>query len=378
MKNTILYVALTLLFFACNGNSGYEIKGVVGEPSLDGQYVYLSEYNQMGATVFRDSALVKNGAFSMKGTQKSPKLYQLSLSPEMMFMIRSDKAWVLGNEPYSAVFVLENGKMEANLDLCPVVVGTPENDFLTNFQKQTLPFENRLNAILLEYDAKKDNQEAAEELKQVYYEVAGELASIVRAYISENSDKLSSGKLLYDFRFEFTEEEQRAILAKASPLFKSAPSLDSLIEALAVLEKVSIGKTFADMEMLAPDGSIVKLSDYAGKGKYVLIDFWASWCAPCRQEVPYLIDAYKAYKDKGFEIIGVSFDDSQAAWERGIKDLGLLWPQMSDLKGWQSIGSSTYGVNSIPHTILLDREGVIIAKNIRGEAISEQLKELLQ
>ena len=378
MKNTILYVALTLLFFACNGNSGYEIKGVVGEPSLDGQYVYLSEYNQMGATVFRDSALVKNGAFSMKGTQKSPKLYQLSLSPEMMFMIRSDKAWVLGNEPYSAVFVLENGKMEANLDLRPVVVGTPENNFLTNFQKQILPFENRLNTILLEYDAKKDNQEAAEELKQVYYEVAGELASIVRAYISENPDKLSSGKLLYDFRFEFTEEEQRAILAKASPLFKSAPGLDSLIEALAVLEKVSIGKSFTDIEMLAPDGSMVKLSDYAGKGKYVLIDFWASWCDPCRKEVPYLIDAYKAYKDKGFEIIGVSFDDSQAAWERGIKDLGLLWPQMSDLKGWQSIGSSIYGVNSIPHTILLDREGVIIAKNIRGEAISEQLKELLQ
>jgi len=378
MKNVILYTVMTVLFLACNGNSGYEIKGVVVEPSLEGQYVYLSEYNQMGTTVFRDSALIKNGAFSMKGTQKSPKLYQLSLSPEMMFVGQDDQAWVVGNSPYLAVFVLEHGKIEVKLDLRPIVTGTPENDILTDFQMQILPFEKSLNAIVSEYSANRDDQEAVKGLEQAYYEVVGELALIVKNHLSHNLDRFSSGKILYDFRFELPEEEQRAVLAKASPLLKTAPGIDYLIGALAVSEKNSIGMPFTDMEMLAPDGSVVKLSDYAGKGKYVLIDFWASWCVPCRQEMPYLIDAYKNYKDKGFEIIGVSFDDSQAAWERGIKDLGLLWPQMSDLKGWESIGSSTYGVRSIPYTVLLDREGVIIAKNIRGEAISEQLKELLQ
>ena len=119
------------------------------------------------------------------------------------------------------------------------------------------------------------------------------------------------------------------------------------------------------------------MSDYAGKGKVVLVDFWASWCGPCRQEMPNVVKVYNQYKDKGFEIVGVSLDQTEEAWKKGIADLGITWPQMSDLKYWQCEAAAIYGVNAIPHTVLIDKDGTIIERNLRGEKLYERIAELL-
>ncbi len=130
-----------------------------------------------------------------------------------------------------------------------------------------------------------------------------------------------------------------------------------------------------EIEMNNPDGKTLKLSSL--KGKYVLIDFWASWCAPCRRENPNVVKMYEKYKDKGFEIFGVSLDKDRKRWEAAIEADGLTWPQVSDLAGWESAAAKKYGVTSIPHTVLLDKEGNIIATKLRGPSLEKKLAELL-
>ena len=124
--------------------------------------------------------------------------------------------------------------------------------------------------------------------------------------------------------------------------------------------------------------SFLKISDVVSKNKYTLIDFWASWCGPCRREMPNVVAAYKEYNKKGFGIVGVSLDSDAEAWKKAIKDMGMTWDHMSDVKGWQCEGAALYGVNSIPATVLVAQDGTIIARNLRGEAIKEKLAELLK
>lgn len=138
------------------------------------------------------------------------------------------------------------------------------------------------------------------------------------------------------------------------------------------------GTKFIDFEMQTPEGKTVKLSDYAGKGKVVLVDFWASWCGPCRREMPALVEAYAKYKGKNFEIVGVSLDRDAAAWKESIKQMNMTWPQMSDLKFWQSEGAQLYAVNSIPHVVLIDGQGTIIARGLHGEELHKKLAEVVK
>lgn len=180
------------------------------------------------------------------------------------------------------------------------------------------------------------------------------------------------------FMATFVLENGKLAVVLDSTSTKSVPGISYMIDHLNVLKKVAVGQKFTDFEMPDAKGEMHKLSEYVGNGKVVLIDFWASWCPPCRAEMPNLVKAYKDYKGKGFDIVGISLDSKADAWAKGVKDLNITWTQLSDLKGWQNGGAALYGVNSIPHTVLVDKDGTIIAKNLHGQELEDKIKEVLK
>jgi peroxiredoxin/uncharacterized protein YqgV (UPF0045/DUF77 family) len=205
--------------------------------------------------------------------------------------------------------------------------------------------------------------------------VEGSLAEKMKAVEKGASAQFEAFEKVYA---EYVDAAEGGDKAKAQSM---EPQLEKLYAAYtaaqdSLLRELVYGMKFTELEMNDLEGKPVKLSQWAGKGNCVLIDFWASWCGPCRQEMPNVVANYKKYHDKGFEIVGVSFDSKDDAWKKAVSELGMTWPQMSDLKGWESAGAKAYGITSIPASVLLDAEGKIIGMNLRGEALGEKLAEI--
>jgi len=152
----------------------------------------------------------------------------------------------------------------------------------------------------------------------------------------------------------------------------AAASMQAQMEQIKSLTK---GGSAPDFSQDTPEGETISLKDF--RGKVVLLDFWASWCGPCRRENPNVVKMYEKYKDKGFEILGISLDRTRDKWLKAIEADGLTWPHVSDLKGWQNEVAQLYGVRSIPHTILIDAEGQVVANKLRGPALEAKLAEIL-
>lgn len=373
MKKYLSLAASALLLTACGEKPGYEITGTVANADLNGKYVYMYEFGANDAAPL-DSALVQNGAFTFKGTQNTPALRTLAFAENVVEPQRPDAG---ENAPFSLVFVLENGNMQAVLDNFSSISGTPENMAFKAFQDEIK--NSRAELQKLEADLKSEDKAIAEAAEKKYEEIDQKVTDAAKAYILANPTKQTAAKLLYDFRYNLDEATQNEIIAKADSAFKAVPGIDKMMAHLDVLKTVAVGKKFTDFEMADLKGKTHKLSEYVGNGKnIVLIDFWASWCPPCRRDMPMLVEAYKKYKNKGFEIVGISLDSKQEAWEKGIKDLNITWTQLSDLQGWKNAGAALYGVNSIPHTVLVDKDGTIIDKNIHGKDLDAKLQEVLK
>ena len=139
-----------------------------------------------------------------------------------------------------------------------------------------------------------------------------------------------------------------------------------------------LGEKFRDLVEFDPDGNSHELSEYVGHGKWVLVDFWASWCGPCRGEMPNVVAAYNQYHDKGFEIVGLSFDKDKDAWVKAIKDWEMPWIHLSDLKYWETVAAGVYSITGIPDNILIDPEGIIVARGLRGDSLQAKLAEIFK
>ena len=353
MKKTFFLGLFATAMVACTEAPNFTITGTVDDATLNGLQVYLYAYGDVDAEPI-GSALIKQGAFELHGVQNEAVLAVLTTDKKHL-QARSNGY----NAPYAPVFVLENATYQTELDKDPTLTGTPENDAYKVFQQK-----------IIELRAKQtiENEE----------QIEAQVVTVVKSYAKKFPQSMITAKILVDFRHSLDEQSRRAILEKAQGAFDDIAGIEAMKAHHAMLAKVAIGQKYTDFEMMNIAGHKAKLSDYVGSGKVVLIDFWASWCPPCRRDMPHLVALYKKYSDKGFEIVGVSLDSKQDAWEKGVKDLSISWPQLSDLKGWENVGAALYGVNSIPHTVLVTRDGTIAAKNLHGAKLEEKLKELLK
>ncbi len=202
-----------------------------------------------------------------------------------------------------------------------------------------------------------------------------ELMALMRKAIDENKDNVIAAFALSQLMYGMSYEELKAEIGSGAPYLEN-PLCDQAKQQLKSMELRAPGSMFKDLVENDTTGTSHHLSEYVGKGNYVLVDFWASWCGPCMQEMPNVKANYEKYKAKGFNVVGLSFDRNADAWKRAIREKGLNWIHLSDLKFWQTVAAETYGIRSIPSSILCDPQGKIIAVDLRGNKLGEKLKEI--
>jgi thiol-disulfide isomerase/thioredoxin len=329
MKKLILIAAVALA--ACGTKPEATIEGTVTGVA-DGVKIYLLDISQ----TLLDSTVVDNGKFRFEIVNAYPDLNILQIE----------------NNNVPLFFFIEPGVITATLDASatpePIATfaGTPTNDGNAKFIEAAAGFQDM------------------EDRAQYVQNIALESPNTVMAAYTINSTA-----------YNLTTPE---MVDSVLTLIADAPAnafTDKLVERRDALAKTAVGVEAPDFTQAQRDGTPLSLSSL--KGKLVLIDFWASWCGPCRAENPNVVKLYDAYKDKGFEILGVSLDDDREAWLQAIEDDGLTWLHVSDVKGWDNAVAKAWAVRSIPHTVLVGADGVIIATDLRGAELEAKVAEVL-
>ena len=332
MKKIILLVSIAaFIMTACENRNTFTLTDTFINNDQDGKVVYLKkpDSNFRKSNVI-DSAKVEKNRFVFKGIAKEMPFVQLISVDESVM---------------PAAFIVEKGKIEMNFDsvLNATVKGTPMNDQYQQFET-----------------------ESAKGIENTDYN-----------FIKSNITNPMGQYFLIRNQYYLEDSQLKELISQSSPDFQNTGIVQKLQKRIEKREATAVGKQFTDLKGLTPAGKAAALSDYAGKGKVVLIDFWASWCGPCRQSMPDLVATYQKYKNKGLEIVGISLDNNKDAWAKATDDLKITWPQFSNLKGWDEDCAVTYGVNSIPHAILIDKDGKIIARGVGEDELNMKLEELL-
>ncbi len=274
-------------------------------------------------------------------------------------------------------FFVEPGAIRATID--PAVgaefSGTPSNDAKLAIDKGTQQFADRMSEMESRLDAAPRGTPEYDALLDEYYAINDESEAYVREAVLARPGTTLAAYLLWSGAHAQTTPAQIDSLLDIVSAAPANAFTDLLVERRALLSATAVGVEAPDFTQSQPDGTPLSLSDL--RGKLTLVDFWASWCGPCRVENPNVVRLYERFKERGFEILGVSLDSNREAWLKAIADDGLTWRHVSDLQYWQNAVAQQYGVRSIPHTVLIGPDGVILAKNLRGAALEAKVAEIL-
>ena len=322
--STLFGALLVGALFSCNQQPSYTIDGKI---NIDSGTIYLQNFRNKTFFI-QDSANIENGKFQFKGNLARTELYGLTLDRQESF------------HPY--FIFLENKPIAVEIDTADhrsaKISGSAANDLFVGYQSKRQGFN--IDSFIV-----------------------ANPASPVAAYI-----------LYREFSYKLSPEELEKSISLFDTIILKTQYIKELKGIIEVKKRVEIGNPAIDFAAQTPEGKEVKLSEWFGN--YILLDFWASWCGPCRKENPNVVKAYQKYHNKGFQIFAVSLDKNKENWVKAIADDGLTWTHVSDLRFWDSEPAKLYGIRAIPSNVLIDPSGKIVGLNLRGEELDKKLEEL--
>ena len=370
MKKIVLLAIMSIAFIACNKTNENEflISGTA-EGIENGKKVFLQIQGE-NEMIAKDTVEVKDGKFEIKGAFEALEIAIITIE---------------GNNPIP--FIMENGTItiKVNKDTIQnsVVGGTPENDLFQEYSSKTKVVYKKISDFQASKQEEFMNAQAVNDtatmnaLMKKLNTIQKDLIGLAKDVISTNNDKYLSALLLENnlATQTITAEEGKAYFEKFTDKIKQSRAGKSIEKIVKAATEVVVGKPAPDFSAPSPEGKTIALKE--SLGKVTIIDFWASWCAPCREENPNVVALYNELHEKGLNIIGVSLDREDDKWKEAIAKDGLTWPQVSNLKFWQEPIAEQYNVKSIPATFILDENGIIVARDLRGDELKAKVKELL-
>ncbi|MDD3077921.1 MAG: TlpA disulfide reductase family protein [Paludibacter sp.] len=361
MKKNLFYLLALLLLIGCTNNS-FKIEGSVNDDSLNGQTVYLKDRIN-GEWVNLDSTIISDKKFSFKGTADTIKTVYMLTQTASGEKLRN----VLILEPGTINIVYENSEF--------VINGTPQNEILNQY----ISIKNNLYKEIEAYykstfkpDMNSDEKTQFEQKMDVYNQKDKDIDI---DYATRNVNTEVGTYIFASSYYNMNVSEKENITSLMNESTRQKERIHKIIENIAIEKQTAVGEHFTDIKLPSITGDSLALSDLVGKTDYVLIDFWATWCGPCMRSMPDMKDLYNKYKGQKLEVLGVSLDQDETAWKKIVKEKELSWKHISDLAGWQSQGAKLYAINSIPATVLIDKNGIIKGRNLSHSELENILSK---
>jgi len=374
MQKILISLSVILLLSFCDGNkknSSFQLKGTLSDSKAE--TLYLEKLGSSKQVIIDSVILDENGNFEF--TNYTPKIgfYRIKTNDKnfaMLVLDSADKVTITGSvKDLGNTFKVE-GSSETSIFI--------EYNNLSKIRDIKLDSLNKAFQLLMETN--KMDSKRMDSLSTIfetpYNSIINQSNILMVDKIAKNTNMYSSIMAIQALDPDKYSDLYKSLDAGLSKKFPNDKNVIMFHEVVERMLSTNVGQFAPEISLPSPDGKEIALSSL--KGKLVLIDFWASWCGPCRKEMPNVIKTYSKFKNKGFEIYGVSLDQDKEKWMEAITKYGINWPQVSDLKYWDNVAARIYNVQGIPYTVLIDKDGKIIAKNLRGQELEKKIAEVLK